>query len=179
MAQEITWQIGRYRQILKVYVKNRLIDKSTIIEAREKAVSYIKEEIVATETDTVYIDVTGIGNEGVHLLDIHTWDIEDLKGECRHKFKTGKCLVRIAAVINERSVPDACKELGYIVTAKEYAIVLKKRIIQHLADLDHKDYRPILLDKPTGGFSDSVSDCSESDCSESKAYVIFVAYSRK
>ena len=110
----------------KLDVKKCLIDQETITQAVKKASSHV-EAIGDIDFTTLELRKTYIRKKG-KTFDIDntgTWDTENV-GRIESTFKkTGKD-VQIVAVVTEESIQSSCKADGYIKTAEEYAIVLKK-----------------------------------------------------
>ena len=75
---------------------------------------------------------------------------------------------KVVAVITEASLPTSCSDKGYITTAEEYAVILKKRIIEHLEK--QEEYEGVLKNESRDALS------GRSDNNKSRAYMIYAAY---
>ena len=166
-------------------MEERSIAAKTIAEAFEDVRDYFEnDENLCPENDgltKMFIGKTYIrgkilnrrrdGNherKRLELFDMSTWDLTSVKKVCtdKKKLKGMKYEVKVVAVITEASLPTTCR--GYISTAEEYAVILKKRIIEHLEE--QEEYKGVLKNESRDALS------GRSDNNGSSAYMIYVAY---
>ena len=152
----------------KLDVKKYLIEQKTITQAVKKASRHV-EAIDDIDFTTLELRKTYIRKKGktFDLYNTGTWDTENV-GRIESVFKKMGKEVQIVAVVTEESIQSNGKADGYIMTTEEYAMVLKKRLIEYF-----EYYKGKLCTKRTCSFSGNQNNNSSS------AYIIYTAYSKR